>query len=410
MSKPNTDGGTVTQSSQPFGLPKWVVAILPILLLGLIVGGFFVFTPLSSLDTGGEPLPDVSITHTTLPNDETVVVHVTNNGPNEVTISQVLVAEAYWNFDVEGAGGDNTLAPRESAQVVIPYHWNPGWDLEVALVLSDGSTVHHTIVAPNQSPGLTTDLLVTMAVIGLFVGVIPVVLGMLWFPFLQSMSDRWLHAILAFSAGILAFLAIDAGFEAFELGAEVPGAFEGTALVVLGIVGALLAVQSVSAWRKGRADAGDERAQSGLWVAYLVALGIGLHNLAEGLAIGSSFALGRVSLGAFLVVGFMIHNVTEGPAVVAPVARGERPRLAHFVGLGVLAGAPVILGGWLGSLAFSPTLGAFFLAIGVGAILQVVWELRGMISRNGRVASALNLVTFLVGLVVMYVTDLFVAL
>lgn len=411
MSKPNTNGGTtVNRTERPLGLPKWAAALLPILLLGLIVGGFFAMTPFASLDTGGEPLPDVSVTHTTLPNEETVVLHVTNNGPNEVTISQILAAEAYWDFEVRGAGGDNTLAPRESAEVVVPYHWNPGWDLEFALVLSDGSTVHHTIVAPNQSPGLTSDLLLTMAIIGLFVGVIPVALGMLWFPFLQSMSDRWLHAILAFSAGILAFLAIDAGFEAFELGEQVPGAFEGPALVALGIIGALFAVQSVSAWRKGRAEAGDARAQSGLWVAYLVALGIGLHNLAEGLAIGSSFALGRVSLGAFLVIGFMLHNVTEGPAVVAPVARGERPNALHFLGLGFLAGAPVILGGWLGSLAFSPTLGAFFLAVGVGAIIQVIWELREMISRNGRAASALNLVTFLVGLVVMYVTDLFVAL
>lgn len=154
MSKPNTDGGTnVNKSERPLGLPKWVAALLPIILLGLIAGGFFAATPFASLDTGGEPLPDVTVTHTALPSDETVVVHVTNNGPNDVTISQVLVADAYWNFDVEGAGGDNTLAPRESAQVVIPYHWNPGWDLDVALMLSDGSTVHHTIVAPSQSPG-----------------------------------------------------------------------------------------------------------------------------------------------------------------------------------------------------------------------------------------------------------------
>ncbi|AXG10273.1 ZIP family metal transporter [Haloplanus rubicundus] len=409
MSQP--DGGTtIHRSDRPLGLPRWVAAVLPLVLLALIVGGFFAATPFASLDTGGEPLPDVTITHTTLPDDETVVLHVTNNGPDPVTISQVLVADAYWNFDVQGAGGDATLAPRESARVVIPYHWNPGWDLSFALVLSDGATIHHTLVAPSESPGLTTDLLVTMVVVGLFVGVIPVVLGMLWFPFLQSMSERWLHAILAFSAGILVFLAFDAGFEAFELAERVPGAFEGPALVALGILGALLAVQSVSAWRQGRADDGDARAESGLWIAYLVALGIGLHNLAEGLAIGSSFALGRVSLGAFLVIGFMLHNVTEGPAVVAPVARGERPPLAHFVGLGVLAGAPVILGGWIGSLAYSPTLGALFLAIGVGAILQVVWELRGMIGRRGRAGTALNLVTFLVGLVVMYATDLFVAL
>jgi len=142
-----------------------------------------------------------------------------------------------------------------------------------------------------------------------------------------------------------------------------------------------------------------------------VALGIGLHNLAEGLAIGSSVALGRVSLGAFLVVGFMIHNVTEGPAVVAPLADDERPALRHFVALGLLAGAPVILGGWIGGFAFSPTLGAFFLAVGVGAILQVDWELARLVrAADGRVATATNLLAVLVGFAVMYATDVFVVL
>jgi zinc transporter ZupT len=407
-----TDGGVAAdrETTRPLGLPRWVSALLPLVLLGVVLGLFAFTSPLIGVQSG-QPLPDVAITHTTLPNDETVVLHVTNNGPESVTVSQVLVDEAYWNFRVEGAGGDRTLAPMESARIVVPYHWNPGWDLEVALVLSGGATFHHTIVAPAQTPGFSLDLLWTLALVGLFVGVIPVALGMAWFPYIKSMSDRWLHASLAFAAGILAFLAADAGFEALELAEAVPSAFEGTALVVLGVLGALLLVQAVSAWREGRVEAGDSRASSGLWVAYLVALGIGLHNLAEGLAIGSSFALGRVSLGAFLVIGFMLHNVTEGPAVVAPVARGERPDWYHFAALGLLAGAPVILGGWIGSLAYSPTVGTFFLAIGVGAILQVNWEIARMVrDAGGRVGSATNLLAFLAGLAIMYVTDLFVAL
>ena len=412
--KPTPDGGVSTENevTQPLGLPRWVSAILPIVLLVLVLGVFAFTSPLASIKSQrGETLPDVTITHTTLPSDETVVLHVTNNGPDSVTIAQVLVDEAYWNFQVEGTGGDQTLAPMESAQIVIPYHWNPGWDLNVALVLSDGATFENTIVAPSQAPGFSLSLLWTLAVIGLFVGVIPVALGMLWFPYIKTMSDRWLHAVLLFAAGVLGFLAFDAGFEAFELAERVPGAYEGNLLVVFGIFGALLLVQAISAWREGRVAAGDNRASSGLWIAYLVAVGIGLHNLAEGLAIGSSFALGRVSLGAFLVIGFMLHNVTEGPAVVAPVARGERPSFKHFAALGVIAGAPVILGGWIGSLAYSPTIGAFFLAIGVGAILQVNWEIEGMVrDAGGRVASATNLLAFLLGLGVMYVTDLFVAL
>lgn len=406
----STDGSgsaAVERSTRPFGLPRWVAALLPLLLLGVILGVFLVSTPFAALDSGGEPLPDVTISYTTLPDDGTVRLHATNNGPDEVTISQVLVNDAYWSFDVEG--GDRTLDPRESATIEIPYHWTPGWDLHVSLVLSDGATVSHTIEAPQPSPGFSGNVLWTLAVIGVFVGVIPVALGMFWFPFLQTMSDRWLHAVLAFSAGVLAFLAFDAGFEALELAEQVPGAFEGDLLVVLGVLGTLLGVQSLSAWRQGKAS-DDARWNRGLWIAYLVAVGIGLHNLAEGLAIGSAFALGHVSLGAFLVIGFMLHNVTEGPAVVAPVTKGERPALGHFVALGLIAGAPVILGGWIGSLAYSPTLGAFFLAVGVGAILQVVWELHGMIRREGGSASALNLLTFLVGLAIMYVTDLFVVL
>ena len=407
-----TDGGVATERepARPLGLPRWVSALLPVALLVLVLGVFAFTSPLAGVQSG-EPLPDVTVTHTTIPDDETVVLHVTNNGPEAVTISQVLVDEAYWNFRVEGAGGDHTLSPMESARVVVPYHWNPGWDLDVALVLADGTTFEHVIEAPSQTPGFSLDLLWTLALIGLFVGVIPVALGMAWFPYIRSMSDRWLHAALVFAAGVLAFLAVDAGFEALELAERVPSAFEGTALVTLGAVGALLLVQSVSAWREGRADAGDSRAESGLWVAYLVALGIGLHNLAEGLAIGSSFALGRVSLGAFLVVGFMLHNVTEGQAVVAPVARGERPAWYHFAALGLLAGAPVILGGWIGSLAYSPTVGAFFLAVGVGAILQVDWEIARLVrDAGGRVASATNLLAFLVGFGIMYATDLLVAL
>jgi zinc transporter ZupT len=406
-----TEPETPTETAAPIlGLPRWVAAILPLVLLALLVGGLFATGPMAALDSGGNPLPDVTVTHATLPNDETLVLHVVNNGPDSVTVSQVLVNDAYWDFTVRGAGGDATIAPMQGAEIVVPYHWQPGWDLGTALLLADGATIHHTIVAPHQSPGLTADLLWTMVVVGVFVGVIPILLGMLWFPFMQTMSRRALHAILAFSAGVLGFLAIDAGFESLELAADVPGAFEGPALVALGVLGALLLVQSISAWRTGKAADGHPAAQRGLWVAYLVAVGIGLHNLAEGLAIGSSFALGRVSLGAFLVVGFMLHNVTEGPAVVAPAARDERPAWWHFGALGLIAGAPVILGGWLGSLAYSPTLGSFFLAVGVGAILQVIWELRGLVAREGRVGTATNLLAFLGGLVVMYATDLLVVL
>jgi len=387
------------------GVPRWVTAVLPLMLLLVVVGLFLATNPLAGVESGS-PLPDVAITYVEVPNSDVMVVHVVNNGPEPVTIAQVLVDEAYWDFRIDGTGGDTTLAPREQARIVIPYHTTQGWDFDITLITGDGVTFHHTVVAASPTPGLTVDLLETLALIGIFVGVIPVALGMLWFPAMESLSPRWVHAILLFSAGILAFLAFDAGFEAFEIAADVPGFLDGRLVVVLGVLGALLAVQAVSAWQE--AGAGET---SGLWIAYLVALGIGLHNLAEGLAIGSSFALGRVALGSFLVIGFMLHNVTEGPAVVAPLTRAERPPTWHFLGLGVLAGAPVIVGGWIGALAYSPTLGTLFLAIGVGAIIQVIWELAKLVDREGGTAtSALNIVAFGVGIVVMYATDILVAI
>ena len=425
-----TDAGERSHE-MPFGLPRWVVGVAPLLLLALLVAGVLAGPLLTGIAGHGEPLPQLSIDTVTVPDGETIRLHVTNSGP-PVEVAQVLVDEAYWNFEMTSAGDDRRLETRESAVIELPYHWNPGFDYEIAVVLANGATFHHTVLAIQETPDLTGAVLRTLAIVGLLVGLVPVVLGMLWYPFMRSMRDRSLHAVLAFSAGILAFLAFDTGFEALEVAEEVPGVFEGPLLVVLGAVGALLVVQTVvdlfeeggeeaaadggevSADGTGE-DADDENGGTGgrpapLAVAYAAALAIGLHNLAEGLAIGGAFALGRASLGGFLVVGFMVHNVTEGPVVVAPLAREDRPALWHFAALGVLAGAPVVLGGWIGNAFQSPVLGALFLAVGVGALVQVVWDVAAIVDREGQIGAWHNLAGFGVGLAVMYLTDLLVVL
>ena len=108
----------------------------------------------------------------------------------------------------------------------------------------------------------------------------------------------------------------------------------------------------MSAWLAGAARAGA----SGGTLALLVAVGIGLHNLGEGVAIGSAYSVGALALGAFLVVGFALHNTTEGLAIVAPIAH-LRPSLGRLALLGLLAGAPAVLGAWIGAAAFNAVAG-----------------------------------------------------
>ena len=148
-------------------------------------------------------------------------------------------------------------------------------------------------------------------------------------------------------------------------------------------------------------------------VAALIALGIGLHNFGEGLAIGAAFATGAAALGSFLVVGFTLHNITEGIGIAAPLTRAERPPLRAFVLLALLAGGPAILGTWVGALAFSPFLAALFLSIGAGAILQVIWEVGKLLTRDAQRAgqsavSWLNFGGLTAGIVIMYLTALLV--
>lgn len=152
---------------------------------------------------------------------------------------------------------------------------------------------------------------------------IPVAIGLLWYPALRRTSKRWLAFLLAFTVGLLAFLLVDTVAEGLELAGATAAALDTTL-------------------RKRRSTEGDVAGPlGGLLLAYLIAGGIGLHNTGEGLAVGASLATGEVALGTFLIVGFALHNTTEGLAIVAPLGdAAKRPALRHFVALGALAGAP----------------------------------------------------------------------
>jgi zinc transporter ZupT len=186
----------------------------------------------------------------------------------------------------------------------------------------------------------------------------------------------------------------------------VPGAYQGLGLFVIGLLGTPLAIAAVGEWRKRRHTGHDA-----FYVALLIAVAIGLHNMGEGLAIGSAYATGEIALGTFLVLGFLLHNTTEGLAIVAPVS-AERPTLGRLVILGLVAGVPTIVGAWIGGFTYSPVWITLFFAIGAGAIIQVVFEVWKLFARQadrgGGLAAPLNAAGVLTGLMIMYVTGLFV--
>jgi ZIP family zinc transporter len=243
-----------------------------------------------------------------------------------------------------------------------------------------------------------------MALLGIYVGVIPIALGMLWLPWVRRIPPGWLRAVMALTIGLLAFLAIDATLEGLELAGEGSQAFGGAALVFLGAAVAFLALTGVSEWLQER-----RTGAAGMQLALLVAVGIGLHNLGEGVAIGAAYSAGALALGAFLVVGFALHNTTEGLAIVAPIAH-LRASLGRLVLLGLVAGAPAVLGAWIGAAAFNASLAAFLFGFGAGAIVQVIVQLAPALRDDtGRTLHPVAVSGLLAGMALMFATGLLVS-
>jgi len=342
-----------------------------------------------------------------------IVVNVLNDGPDEVAIAQVQIDDAFWTFTA-----DNGLALGHLGRTTlrIPYPWVSGEVHIVKVLTSTGTAFEHEIPVAVETPTPNARFFGVFTLIGLYVGVIPVLIGLLWFPFLKRLSARGMHFLLALTVGLLAFLLIDGASEGLEAAELLPESFQGVVLFVLAAAGAYLLLETVGAWLRSRrhtAGADGQDSQSGWVLAVLIAVGIGLHNFGEGLAIGSAFALGEAALGTLLIVGFTLHNTTEGLAIVAPLARDQqRVSLGDLVKLGLIGGVPTIAGAWLGGFVYSPVWSVLFLAVGVGAIAQVIGQIVRHMTREGSVARMLATGPVLAGLfagfAVMYVTGMLV--
>jgi ZIP family zinc transporter len=373
----------------------------PIAALLLLVAVFFAYEPLRK-PFGGTPPPVEKLTvERTVLDENGIALKVRAEGTEPVSIAQVQVDSAYWQFTQDPPGAVPRLA---SAWIKIPYPWVEGETHKILFVTRTGLTFEHEIAVAWPTPSVGTSEIGRLTLAGIFLGVIPVALGMLFYPALKSGGKIAFQFAMALTIGLLAFLLVDTLEGALEAAGRAAPGLKSAILVWIVAGLASLLLWGLAHWK------GEGFTPLGL--ATSIAFAIGVHNLGEGLAVGSAFATGAAALGGYLLLGFTLHNVTEGVGIIAPLLE-RRPSFAILAGLACLAGLPAILGLWLGAFAFSSYWAALALAIGAGAILQVIIEvgllLWNQIGAGDRTkAYVVIFAGLLAGVALMYFTGLLV--
>lgn len=410
------------------GIRTVAIALIPIVVLATMIG--YLFGPGQSFLNAGIALPQITFERIEFQEGK-IIAFIRNTGPIPVTIAQADVDDRIHAAAIEPSRELPRLA---EARVVIPFPWIAGEPYEIGLTISDGTRFSKAVTAAALAPTPNVEQASFFALVGVYVGIIPVLIGLLWFPFLRRLGTNANRFFLSLTAGLLVFLGIDAIVESTDIAAvSVAGVFNGQILIAIVVILSFLALQYVSARLVNRAQTkmvsqstahmrvqGEQHQQlvRPLAIALMVSIGIGLHNFGEGLAIGAAVVLGEIALGTFLIIGFMLHNTTEGLAIVAPLAKIGRARvlIKRLVLMGLIAGAPTIAGTWIGGFFYSPIAAIIFLSIGAGAIFQVVFSIYswmlGKSTDTNKTKTVLSdsyvIAGFAVGILIMYVTGLMV--
>jgi zinc transporter, ZIP family len=391
--------------SQPatkrFTLQTLLLLLIPLILLAGVIALF--------LSTGGGldleapvPVENLAIERYHL-EQNMIELHVQNTGPEELTVASVIINEAVMPFTVSPSPAIPRLG---RASIHVNYAWSYGEAYGITIFTGNAVPFAVDIPVAFETPQPSPRTFWAFTLIGLYVGVIPIFLGIFWFPALRQLGRRTMTFLMAVTAGLLIFLGLDTLTEAIEVAAEVPSTFQGIGLIGIGAVATFLLLDAIS--RRQTEVTGSETERR-LAVALMIAIGIGFHNLGEGLAIGAAYNVGEIALGTFLVVGFIIQNITEGLGIIAPVLR-DRPSLGRLALMGLIGGAPAILGAWIGGYTPSAFLAVLFLAIGTGAIFEVVYEIAKLIQKD-TARESMPMTVFsgvLTGMVLLWVTGLLI--
>jgi zinc transporter, ZIP family len=427
-------------SRYPISKKTIVFGIVPFIVIGAMLI-LLLSSPGILFQSPIEPLPQISIEKVEF-SDQYIVAFVRNTGPSEITIAQADVNDRIHPAAIEP---EQTLSKFSDAKVIIPFIWNSGEPYTIGITTDDGTRFEKTIDSAAQVPRPTIEQASTFALIGTYVGVIPVMIGLVWYPFIRRLSIGKYNFFLSLTAGLLVFLGIDALLESNEIAMDnLAPAFNSQILIIIITIVSFLALQYVSQKlvqraSKSKSDIGynseitsrstpdlelkDVGSSSGtslqqqllirpLAISMMISIGIGLHNFGEGLAIGAAVLLGEIALSSFLILGFTLHNTTEGLAIVAPMAKTRRIPIRKLIIMGLIAGVPTILGTWIGGFLYSPVATVIFLSIGAGAIFQVVYSIGSwMHHTNGSKAllGNLSIITgFALGMLLMYLTGLLI--
>jgi zinc transporter ZupT len=445
-----------------------ILAFIPIVVLAAMI--IFLLSPYGqSLINTGIPLPQITIEKVEF-HDNQILASIRNTGPLEVVVSQADVNDRIQSAAVEPSSKIPRLG---EAKVMIPFPWIPGTPYEIGITTSDGTRFSKSVEAAALAPSPNANQALLFTSLGVYVGVIPVMIGLMWYPYIRRISVGKYSFFLSLTAGLLVFLGIDALLEVNEIvNQNLAAIFNGQVLSVLVTISSFVILLYTSERLTQRAieravlnknshplisssakelvkkpeksftekQEGEIYSKSAkvsststqevqiqmqryqqllkpLTISMMIAIGIGLHNFGEGLAIGAAMLLGEVALSTFLIVGFTLHNTTEGLAIVAPIAKIERSRrmmIRRLVMMGLIAGVPTIAGTWIGGFLYSPIAAVIFLSVGAGAIFQVVYSLISWIShhqKSGPSSSFLSghvIAGFIAGLLIMYFTGLLV--